>query len=126
MALTPDEQQRILDEEKARNDARKQIKREENQRKNKKIILLLAIFFVIMMIWAAFNQGDKTAPSGSNESQASGTNTTSPAPMRQIPYEIRREWSIPNGGFGLEYTPRIPIRVTTNFKFRSSGLTQRL
>jgi len=102
MALTPDEQQRILDEERAHNSARKQIKREENQRKNKKIMMWLGIFFVVGMIWAAYNQSNRMAPSSSTESQASGTNTTGPASIRQIPYEILREWSIPNGGFGRD------------------------
>ena len=102
MTLTPNEQQRILEEERARNEARKQLKGEENQRKNKKILVWFGIIFVIMMVWAAFNPGNKTIPSSSTENNASATNTTSSAPTRKIPYKILREWRIPNGGFGRD------------------------
>ncbi len=61
----------------------------EKERKNNNIVKWFGIIFVIIIIWLVYNPENKKSSS-----------QPILAPSLRIPYEVVREWSIPNGGFG--------------------------
>ena len=60
MSLSSQEEERIYQEEKAREEARKRIKKEDNRRKNKNILIGLGVFFVLAMLMGILSPGKKT------------------------------------------------------------------
>jgi len=68
MSLSPQEQEKIYQEEKARQQARKRLKKEENRRKNKNVLIGLGIFFLVAMFIGILSSGKRTGTDATSSS----------------------------------------------------------